>query len=762
MTNLGGSAYNLIRFISPCARGSAKKMLAEHGLRGGFFTNGRIACYPRSAAELLLSKFPGSDSGEASIHRLRIDPPRKMSIADINQITPQVLKQHIYGATYDLTNLHAMLIDNQMVTENGNQKEGDGNVLSVNGNQVGRLIDAIASVRTDLRILLSNPNITVEDILDRIDHHSTEELGFLNITLYRRKPEGDGKWVVHRRSTSWEPRQSRYDIDKGGDYPQTTLKSVIEADHNRKMYLVDIADLRRILHDEYKIDLSELDGDVTKWPLEASKLVLESFAKYGLTPDIQSIVNDLRNSEGPTQMIFVKLTSSRGAEAVVHIHNRAARGSETAESPLIAGDDNTVAMILKELSIYFEEAEEAIEHVLDRQNGQKVGLSTGPQILTHNATRILTDDLLFNPHSGIPYPKTPEEYRGIIQRITDSRGVFEGDSEPLTKYGTFSEPFGAVRHVELVRGGKTFNIEIFAPHLHATGRRNRLAFDADLLSQISSYDAYGTRGVSYERGYYYDRRLYNSDFVPFVRINGFPVSFAAVQGYETKYEDRDLFYAFLHFVMTNGDYQGQGLISYTVREIMSHMYFSNLVRHKPTLMLDSSWKLSDHRFKMWAFAHSGRLAAFHSFVRSFGGAPETSAPIAKSIIMDVHKRITPQEDLSRVLDFRGMMEVNATPFAIAADVGVYPAHTRYPMRDGKVVLPQSEVNLPKEVIEAWLDAIGGEEGVAAGNSLYFGGMVTLNRIRAAKSHEKRRQRGGQGTIESALDNFRSFIVRKTR
>lgn len=44
---------------------------------------------------------------------------------------------------------------------------------------------------------------------------------------------------------------------------------------------------------------------------------------------------------------------------------------------------------------------------------------------------------------------------------------------------------------------------------------------------------------------------------------------------------------------------------------------------------------------------------------------------------------------------------------------------------GKVVLSRSEALLSPAVRATWLDVMGGEEGIAAGNGLYFGGVFSI-------------------------------------
>ena len=103
--------------------------------------------------------------------------------------------------------------------------------------------------------------------------------------------------------------------------------------------------------------------------------------------------------------------------------------------------------------------------------------------------------------------------------------------------------------------------------------------------------------------------------------------------------------------------------------------------------------------------------------------------------------------------------MNGGQFPIAVDEGVYPENTRYPLERGRVIFPQSEVDLSSSIRDVWLEAIGGEQGVADGNGLYFGGLVTFGRIQAAKKKESMRE---GGIVEGAGDRVRSWAVRHSK
>lgn len=366
-----------------------------------------------------------------------------------------------------------------------------------------------------------------------------------------------------------------------------------------------------------------------------------------------------------------------------------------------------------------------------------------PQIYIPKASRLLTEDLRFNynPQEGVVYPRNPQEYQELMSRILDHRGRFPGDTEALTAEGTFASEIRGVKHYSLKRRGVQFDVEIIAPNMHAQRAMNRVIFDADLISQIASFDTYGTPRVMYDREFYYVGRIFNAEKVSFIRLKGWPVSFAAVKGYRTTYKGRDLYYAFIHFAMTVGQFQGYGLAFHSVRKGLSSLFYSNLWNHCPNLMCDTAGNLHDYRFRLWVAAHSGRFVPFYSFATYLNGIDPSWLPIAQAITLDVHKRITPAEELSRGEPIAEVKQVNGHQFAVAADRGVYPPHNRYPEKNGRIVFPQREQNLSSSIWQAWLDVIGGDTGIIAGNGLYFVGCCGFGNILAAKKRE--RQKAGR-------------------
>ncbi len=377
-----------------------------------------------------------------------------------------------------------------------------------------------------------------------------------------------------------------------------------------------------------------------------------------------------------------------------------------------------------------------------------------PQIFIPDASKILTNDLLFNPEC--PYPNNEREYREMIRKITDKRGRFPGDLEAPTTNGLFINPSRkkeGVRTYTLRRNGDIFVAQFFNPLRLALRLKNRMIFDFDLLSQKATFDTYGNKGCSYDRRTYYEERFFSSKVVGFIYLGNFPVNFSAITQYETQIEGRSLLYAFIHAVMTLGDYQRMGLTSYSVREILSSIYYRNVWENeKGNLFVDREGKIKNKRLAMWAAAHSGRTPVFHAFNKSFKMESfEIKEPdiIRKAIISDADRRITPTKDRG----IRGALTpLNANTFL---DRGVYPPHNRYPLDDeGKAIIPQKEKELC--TFPLFMELIGGEEGLKNGNSLYIIGQVTFGKIREAKKREVRRE--GGTWFEQGLDTARGKIV----
>jgi len=387
------------------------------------------------------------------------------------------------------------------------------------------------------------------------------------------------------------------------------------------------------------------------------------------------------------------------------------------------------------------------------------------------ASKLLTDDLLYVPQDGIPYPRNEDEFYGVLRHILDDKGRFPGDSEPLIfnigKRPSFAPDVRGVHRDGFRRKGVEFFTEDFTPSDHTRGKENGLIYVADLTSQQASFSSYNVVGCSYDRGPYYKDRFFASKRVPFVWQGGWPVSFAALNSNIANYEGKPLVYSFIHFVMTVGRFQQFGLTSYSVREAVSSLFLLNLLpgKHVPNLVRGASGRLEDRRFTHWVAAHSGRLSAFHAFAQGFGSIsdPLKNVEVATAIINDADARITTTKDREqRHLIVQNPFVVAGKTIITALDEGVYPRENRYPAEEGRVVFPDSEVDLQRrlgqqDAFNLWLEKMGGEQGVIAGNGLYFLGHLTPFVIGGARMREQGKE---LGPVWSLGDKLRGWAIKR--
>ncbi|MBU1616384.1 MAG: hypothetical protein KKF06_01210 [Candidatus Margulisbacteria bacterium] len=574
------------------------------------------------------------------------------------------------------------------------------------------------------------PNSTLLNVHENI-HEVIQGLNFRNIQVY--SPTGEGKWERRFVSSAWGANgESKYDPHKGGAEPQTTLKSVIDGD--KRAYVVDIADL-------------------------------STFTRQGLVADSASIENDLKCSTGPTGMIFIKIVSpiSREVIAVIQIHNRVTPGEASVPGALLPKNLTEAERVLTQLEAIFDEAALAIESIRQRE------ASAPPprRLFSFDAAKMLSEDGLYNPNGDIPYPRNEREFSRVLSRLVDNRGRFPGDSDPLivkiNGEPFFSPDVSGTTHVSLKRRGEVFRSEDFSPRAHARGKESGLIFVADLITQIATYDAYGVMGCSYDRDRYYAKRFFASENTPFIWHGGLPVSFAALQRFKATFQDKRLFYTFIHFTMTMGEYQKYGLTYYSVREAVTSLFLHNLWGKLPNLMIDANGKLKNEQLVMWVAAHSGRFPVWHAFQRGFGSVrnPEQNRELAGQIIHDIHQRITPEAEVkSRQLSYVGPIDSGDKELIAAVDVGVYPPANRYASENNRVVFSQDEHRLPRKTFEPWLKAIGGEEGIINGNALYMLGQLDPMIILRAKIREEARDREGKvGRVEDLLNRLRSILIK---
>ena len=288
----------------------------------------RLSCYPPEQYDAILDLV-------TKIKRLKnyemfiIDPSQKTRQIDFAMLPVYFLLEQVKGATLDLTDLQKKY--NQFKQRPSLADEHSLVISSYNlplADQSREIIFAIEEEKKHLQAIVADPMSKVDSIFAALDQKKGR-LGFLNVVVYR--PQPDGKWVLTQRTRDWS--ESKYSPEKGGCFPETTVKSVIEG--NQLMYEVDTADLL-------------------------------TFSNQNLIPDHESINNEMTSTKGPTRMLFVKLVSRFGVEAVVQIHNRVNRNEN--DPPKLLPDNPADAItIKKELGLYFDEVARAIQVIRERE-----------------------------------------------------------------------------------------------------------------------------------------------------------------------------------------------------------------------------------------------------------------------------------------------------------------------------------------------------------------------------------------------------------
>ncbi|MDD5382588.1 MAG: hypothetical protein PHH60_02920 [Candidatus Margulisbacteria bacterium] len=316
------------------------------GVEPGFTAKRFLTRYPEDQYQALYKRLH-SLKQTTKFKELLVDPHYLVANVNHEDLSDGFLLEQIDGFTLNLTRLHnkqiffmkrlksAGLLSAQTLRSSGIEVEEDS--------QLVRLLDVIAEEKDYLKRLAARPETTVDDIFRALEDRKGR-LDFLNVTVYRPLNDGSDKWIVTQRSRSWANGSSKYTREKGGSLPTTTLRSVIDGD--RTIYDVDIADQ-------------------------------DSFAKAGLTPDPDSIANDLKNSNGPGRMLFIKLVSKFGREAVIHLHNRISKEENLKAHSFLPDDETRAKRIKFELEEYFEKVVLAIETVRTREEMSKIDARRG-------------------------------------------------------------------------------------------------------------------------------------------------------------------------------------------------------------------------------------------------------------------------------------------------------------------------------------------------------------------------------------------------
>ncbi|MEA3493651.1 MAG: hypothetical protein U9R38_04630 [Candidatus Margulisiibacteriota bacterium] len=355
---------------------SVKLDLGLLGVKGRLITRHRLARMEKGAYRGVID-LVNRLSGQTVVDRLKLDPPGKLSAGTLKDIPlALVAEKFVSGSnvqTLDLRGIEkfwaregAERAKKQYLGVTAERIEGlfpDPKTL-----QVGHLLDVLLEERQYFDRLARDPQATVDKVFKAIDH-GKEKLGFLNVTVYR--PIEDGKWVRTQRTRQWRSSQTlKYDPVKGGGFPETTLKSVIEGD--KLIYDVMINDPK-------------------------------TFRREGLVPDFSSIRNDLKQSKGSDRMLFVKLVSSSGeVEGVVQLHNRVSVDEPIDSLPLLPKEPQDARRIKTELLLYFDQAVQAIEAIRNRERLRAAAVFPGQE--RKDPTGEVYSPLQFHRSSGDPEP----------------------------------------------------------------------------------------------------------------------------------------------------------------------------------------------------------------------------------------------------------------------------------------------------------------------------------------------------------------------
>ncbi len=352
-----------------------------------------------------------------------------------------------------------------------------------------------------------------------------------------------------------------------------------------------------------------------------------------------------------------------------------------------------------------------------------------PIVFLPGARNVLTADGLLNPaalNPWHPYPTTPREYRQMIDYIMAITGGF-GDAKELRHVDHFSDEKLRAAGVKVLYPripGYDCTAVILDPRKHAGDFFGRMVFDADELSQAATYKATDIIGCTYPKIAYYVNRFFSATRVGIVFFGDMPVSFSSVSLHETTFDGKPLVYAFIHFTMTLGGFQGARLSTYLATQMLVSMYTDNLIHDRgKNLFVDKKGKVQNEYLSMWAGAHTGRIPAGHTFLTSFdvlNPKIERSQAIVSAIVGDADQRnYGDRGDRPPLIQVR--------PYAFR-DPKVYSSDTSY-----KEIPPRERaLSSAPEVI----DILGGEEEILKGSGAYYFGLINLNRIFARQKKNK--------------------------
>lgn len=203
--------------------------------------------------------------------------------------------------------------------------------VEIEDSGVLRLLNVIEQERKVLQELADDPAATVSNIFEALDK-GKEKLGFLNVAVYRPAEDKAGKWIMTGQ-TFGQNSQRENIPEQGRSIQEITLRSIAER-YGKDVFDVDIAETSTFTHE-------------------------------GVKADHQSIQAELSRSHGPTRMLFIKLESRYGVEAIIHLHNRVSPAEQAPEG-FLPKDQALADSIKTELQLYFNEVTRTIETIRNR------------------------------------------------------------------------------------------------------------------------------------------------------------------------------------------------------------------------------------------------------------------------------------------------------------------------------------------------------------------------------------------------------------
>jgi hypothetical protein len=192
-----------------------------------------------------------------------------------------------------------------------------------------RIMDAVLALSRVLQGIGQDPTSYVKDVFDAMSR-TAGRMGFENISIYY--PQSNGKWVRGYMTHDWTalgPAPSKFSPEFGGDLSHGSIQAILESPHSI-----------------FEVDLRSP----------------ESYRAAGLEYNPVAVERDLKHSTGSTQLVYIKVISSHGVEAIVKLQNRV-KLNQGNPGPLLPTDSVTADRIKYLWEMYFKAAGSAISEI---------------------------------------------------------------------------------------------------------------------------------------------------------------------------------------------------------------------------------------------------------------------------------------------------------------------------------------------------------------------------------------------------------------